>query len=153
MVSIVDEVEDLRRRVTQLERNQAGIQSATTCGGAGGAAVFTDTKSALEPGDGYRLLSLGDKLEPGDQFLEHNGTSWSDTAEAGKLLVDSGCSGRTVGIGNGYRRKLQYRLLNVGEAVEGGDEYWDSPSGGWRKTVRDSGSVVTRTDNPYRRVM
>jgi len=98
------------------------------------------------PGDGYRMLKIGEVRLRGDEYWD--GKSWNQTADVGVPIWDFSFN---------YRRKIapvatrstpskQYRLLNVGEMIIETDEKYDQ-----YKWVPARVGVHTRYDVPIRR--
>jgi hypothetical protein len=96
-----------------------------------------EPKTTVDPGVGYRLLSKNEDLVATDEcFCSGN---WAQTRDA-ELNTRS----RKYGVNTlYYRRKIEgptasketfYRLLNKGEQVQEGDEYWTPDSSSWEKT-------------------
>lgn len=122
---------------------------------------MNEANEAINPGEGYRLLKDGEILQEGDEVFEQS--RWKPTIFKGHTV------GQGMPKGGIYRRKLEepkaeknepaidpgegYRLLDIGEALQDGDEFlvggdiWLLSNGHRRKQkVGDTGY-----SGPYRR--
>jgi hypothetical protein len=93
-------------------------------------------KCEANPEEGYRYLEVGETLEDGDEYCGPHG--WAATKAFGRVVFP-----------RRYRRKIKdasdtvasapeagdgYRLLELGETLEKGDEWW-TPLRGWIPTT------------------
>jgi hypothetical protein len=89
----------------------------------------------VDPGTGYRLLKHGEIIQEGDDFRRNDG-GWSPTTAPGAAVRNPG---------DVYRRKAgaepSFRILDVGELVRAGDEWWDRDT--WKQTEAP-GSLAIR---------
>lgn len=98
-----------------------------------------------EPGAGYRLLTIGEKIEPGDELLERQGFWTQRRTSIGKIVKS---------YYHPTRRKITppvpkiYRLLSVGETIKDGDEVYQT----CRWQLAQLGTVG-KFDAPIRREM
>ena len=103
--------------------------------------VAAPSPSAVDPGEGYRLLDFGETILAGDEEADgESGGGWSPIRQAGDEFSPT----------NWYpvRRKIApptYRLLNPGEIVREGDELLDGVNIGgpekWRKVTTSRGQA------------
>lgn len=108
------------------------------------------TRIGAKPEQQYRILESGELLQAGDEI---NHPCWDN--EWIKAVFEPG-EKASRSQSNQYRRQIkpgpeqEYRILEVGERIEDGDEF-KSKAGGWR-AGRDIGHYVTESDfGRYRR--
>lgn len=106
--------------------------------------------SKVEPGEGYRLLTVGERRKADDEFFV-KGRGWKPYPYDHGKIFDG------VEYFIPRRRKLEipvdpgagYRLLAVGEIRQVGDEFFYS--GKWDGPTEDVGTPVFNHSWPYRR--
>lgn len=108
--------------------------------------VYPLVKQLAEQAE-YRILELGEVIQQGDEY--HCMGIWKPHTD---------CIGEKVGPSILItRRKLQvtkpeepvnYRLLNLGEVVEEGDEFYENQ---WKSLTASAGYVITPHHYPFRR--
>lgn len=115
------------------------------------------------PGEGYRFLEVGEKIQEGDEWYE-NGSGWQTTNADGdcvlprdytyrrkvnineltkKYPAKAYFNGKLVNPGEGYR------LLELGETINTGDEYLRL-NGEWKETCCRGDDFVDGGDLVYR---
>lgn len=135
-----DRLADLESRIAVLE----GLVSSPCVADAGPELV--------DPGEGYRLVEVGEYIETGDEWLEEDGRWAASYWKTGSCVPKA--------IETPLRRKIAappapptYRLLNPDEFIREGDEYcWTC--GEWVPTVetgRDGTRVTGEFFGRYRR--
>lgn len=113
-------------------------------------------RAAVKPGDGYRLLSSEEVIQEGDEFLSEIG-NWIRTT----------CFGQVVGhdafyLRCPYRRRIEskrptvdpgagYRLLDIGEVREPGDEFFGVLTKEWYEWSDVTGRPITPGSSAWRR--
>jgi len=102
---------------------------------------------------GYRLLEVGESIQEGDEFYVESVDEWFFTHIGHLSLHNTGATK--------YRRKVgsikdpapvetEYRLLEVGEFIKEGDEYYCGLFRNWQATNSYGGLVYT-SEVKYRR--
>lgn len=122
---------------------------------AGGRYTPSDTyRRKIEPTEpvceaGYRWLKADEVIEATDQFQDCFDKQWKNPLFS---------MGSKAGSGNKWRRPIkpepepapvQYRMLQAGEVIEKGDEYFIS--GEWDTSARVGLRVAKHQENQYRR--
>jgi hypothetical protein len=102
----------------------------------------------VEPGEGYRLVKNGELIETGDEWLERDG-SWKPTAIQTEDVLEHS-------IAHPLRRKLpeaepSYRILEPGEQVLEGDEFYRTSSNTWVPSIARNYLVSVYDAGLYRR--
>ena len=145
-----------RRRVSESEASSPNPESriadlesriAVLEGLVVSPAVATPAPSAVDPGEGYRLLDIGEAILAGDEEADDEaGGGWSPICYPGDEFHPH----------NWYpvRRKIApptYRLLNPGEIIREGDELLDGVNRdgleNWRKVTTFRGRAFDPEDH------
>ena len=87
-------------------------------------------EEAVDPGEGYRLVEVGEYIETGDEWFEEDGR-WEESCwKTGSRVPKA--------VKTPLRRKIAgppapptYRLLNPGEVIREGDEVWIACQESW----------------------
>lgn len=103
----------------------------------------------IDPGEGYRLLKDKEIIQGGDEYYSRSCGKWIETGDAGDTVNYSKL--RTI---EAYRRRVEgktvWRLLEVGETIREGDEFYSFVLG-WAEVAKSEGLVVNIAMNPIRR--
>src|ERR1039457_3476610 len=108
---------------------------------------LVEEEAPIDPGEGYRLLKVGEKIVKGDEVTIY-GNGWSLVGGSIGCIV---CDGDYVYV---YRRKIEaeaeapkYRFLQVGEMVQPEDTFITS----FKRTSNAGNVVVEGLENSYLR--
>lgn len=119
------------------------------------------------PGEGYRFLEVGEKIQEGDEWYE-DGNGWETTSAQGARTPRNYCYRRKVEVKEPVKEPVKkypdmayingklvdpgegYRLLELGETVNAGDEYHEYGQK-WRRTSCAGELIIEKPDNCYRR--
>jgi len=141
--------EDLYREIVDQIGNMFGQEARTTDDGTVGDSVLALkvpelVARLLKPAPEYRTLSVGDVIEAGDQAMNPKTGVWEEKASVvGHTITEFHWI---------FRREVRaktYRLLDAGEAVKNGDQFFEMKC--WIPADVFVGKILLPKRVPFRR--